>query len=136
MHSGGTMAAAGAIAAAGMTYYEAHKAKRNQKYQNVATKKGMSVDTYLSKSNEKEHKKAAKKARKLGMTPEQYMIKRAEDYNTRMTSMYGPFNGTLPAAMLSGKHKKGKKNKKNKKRDHGSSSGSESESESTGSDSE
>lgn len=71
------------------------------------------------------------------MTPDQYMAKRAHDYNTKMTNKYGPFNGTLPAAMLSGKHKKGKKgkkNKKNKKRDHGSPSESESGSES-GSDS-
>ena len=113
-----------------------HKSKKNQKYQNVATKKGMSLDAYLSQTNEKENKKAAKKAKKLGITPEQYMTKRAEDYNTRMTSMYGPFNGTLPAAMLSGKHKKGKKNKKNKKREHGSSSGSGSGSGSSGSDSE
>ena len=30
MHSGGKMAAAGAIAAAGMSYYEAHKAKKHQ----------------------------------------------------------------------------------------------------------
>jgi hypothetical protein len=138
MHSGGTMAAAGAIAAAGMSYYEAHKSKKNHKYQNVATKKGMSLDAYRSQTNEKEMKKSAKKAKKLGMTPEQYMTKRADDYNTRMTSMYGPFNGTLPAAMLSGKHKKGKKNKKNKKREHGSSSGSGSGSDSgsSGGDSE
>ena len=140
MHSAGTMAAAGEIAAAGMSYQEAHKLKKNQKYQNVASKKGISLDAYLAQTNQKENKKAAKKAKKLGMSPEQYMTKRAEDYNTRMTSMYGPFNGTLPAAMLSGKHKKGKKNKKNKKREYGSSSGSESgsgsDSGSSGGDSE
>ena len=136
-HSAGTMAAAGAIAAAGMSYYEARKNKKHQNYQNVASKKGMNLDMYMKQANEKENKKAAKKAKKLGMTPEQYMSKRAQDYNTRMTNKYGPFNGTLPAAMVGGKHKKGKKNKKGKKRDHGSSSsGSGSSSGSSGSDSD
>merc|ERR1719328_112018 len=73
MQSGGTMAAASAIAAAGMSYYEAHKAKKYQKYQATATKKGVSVDSYIHKATEKENKKASKKAKKLGMSPEQYM---------------------------------------------------------------
>ena len=135
MHSGGKIAAAGAIAAAGMSYYEAHKAKKHQKFQTAATKKGVSVDSYIHRANEKEHKKAAKKAKKLGISPDQYMANQARDYNAKMTKLYGPFNGTLPAALLEGKGKKAKKNKKAKKRGSGSSSGSDSSSGSSGSDS-
>ena len=136
MHSGGKMTAAGAIAAAGMSYYEAHKVKKHQKYQQVATKKGSSVDSYMHQANAKENKKAAKKAKKLGISPEQYMANRAHDYNVKMTQLYGPFNGTLPAALLEGKRKKGKKNKKSKKRESGSSSGSQSSSGNSGSESD
>ena len=87
MHSGGKMTAAGAIAAAGMSYYEAHKAKKHQKYQTTATKKGVSVDSYIHRANEKEHKKAAKKAKKLGISPDQYIANQARDYNEKMTKL-------------------------------------------------
>ena len=136
MHSGGTMAAAGAIAAAGMSYYEAHKAKKHQKYQQVATKKGISAESYVHQANAKEYKKATKKAKKLGISPEQYMANRAHDYNVKMTHRYGPFNGTLPAALLEVKGKKGKKSKKSKKRGSGSSSDSQSSSGDSGSESD
>ena len=115
MPSGGTMAAVGAVAVAGMGYYAAMQAKKNK---GKHGKHGMS---------QKKLSKLAKKAAKYGMTPEQYMGKRANEYDAEMTRMYGPFNGTLPAALLSGKmHKKGKKHKKGKRR--GSSSGSSSSS--------
>ena len=86
--------------------------------------------------NEKENKKAAKKTKKLGISPEQYEANQARDYNEKMTKLYGPFNGTLPAALLQGKAVKGKKNKKAKKRGGESSSESDSSSGSSGSDSD
>jgi len=63
------------------------------------------------------------------MSPEQYMAKQANDYNVKMTNLYGPFNGTLPAALLEGKIKNGKKNKKSKKTKKAKKRGSDSESE-------
>ena len=114
-----TVGGMGAIAAAGFDYYQAYQSK---KHQNVATKKGVSLDAYMQQAKVKENKKAAKKARKYGMTPEQYMAKRAHDYNTKMTNRYGPFNGNLPADMVIRKHKHGKKNKKGKKHEISSSS--------------
>ena len=119
--SSGTMASVGAIATAGLSYYEARKGKKHQKYQSTAAKRGMSLDAYMHQTNAKDAKKVSHKAKKLGLTPEQYMAKRAQDYNIKMTNKYGPFNGILPAG---GKHKKGKKNKKGKRKDSGSSSSS------------
>ena len=117
-----TVGGMGAIAASGFDYYQAYQSKKHQKYQSVASKKGVSLDTYKQQAKVKENKKAAKKARKYGMTPEQYMAKRAHDYNTKMTNRYGPFNGNLPADMVISKHKHGKKNKKGKKNEISSSS--------------
>ena len=92
---------------------------------------------FLCQLNPKKQKKLAKKAAKYGMTPQQYMGKREAEYNDEMTRMYGPFNGTLPAALLSGKmHKKGKKGKKGKKHGYGGGSSSGSSSSSSGSDSD
>ena len=118
----GTVGGMGAVAAAGFDYYQAYQSKKRQKYQNVASTKGVCLDAYMQQANVKENKKAAKKARKYGMTPEQYMAKRAHDYNTKMTNRYGPFNGNLPADMVIRKHKHGKKNKKGKKHEISSSS--------------
>lgn len=131
MASTGTMAAIGGIAAAGLGYYGAMQAKK-------ASKKGMSYDAYLGGSGSKKYKKLAKKAMKYGMTPEQYLGKRGDRYNAKMTNLYGPFTGTLPAAMMMGKmHKKGKKHKKAKKYGGGSSeSGSSDSSGSSGGDSD
>ena len=85
----------------------------------------------------KKNKKIAKNALKYGMTPEQYMTKRSNKYNQKMTNLYGPFTGTLPATMAGGLHKKGKKQKKGKKYEKGlASSDSSSSSTSSGSDSD
>jgi len=129
MPSGGTMAAVGAVAAAGIGYYAAMQAKKKNKHGGMGGGLGM--------LNPKKQKKLAKKAAKYGMTPQQYMGKREAEYNDEMTRMYGPFNGTLPAALLSGKmHKKGKKGKKGKKHGYGGGSSSGSSSSSSGSDSD
>ena len=128
MPSTGTMAVIGGIAAAGLGYYGAMQAKK-------ASKKGMSYNAYLGGPGSKKYKKLAKKAMKYGMTPEQYLGKRSDKYNAKMTNLYGPFTGTLPAAMMMGKmHKKGKKHKKGKRHYGGSSSSSSDSSSSSGSD--
>ena len=59
----------GAIAAAGFDYYQAYQSKKHQKYQNVASKKGVSFDANMRQANVKGNKLAAKRARKYGMTP-------------------------------------------------------------------
>ena len=123
----------GAVAVAGIGYYAAMQAKKKHGMAGKAGKHGMGLDSYMNMANSKKQKKLAKKAAKYGMSPQQYMGKRENEYNDRMTGMYGPFNGSLPAALLAGKmHKKGKKNKKGKKHGYrgGSSSGSSSSSSS------
>merc|ERR1711894_268149 len=70
--SSGTMAAVGAIATAGLSYYEARKGKKHQKDQSTAAKRGMSLDAFMQQTNAKDAKKVSQKAKKLGLTPEQY----------------------------------------------------------------
>ncbi len=137
MPSAGAMAGIGGLAAAGMSYYAAMHSKKNSNAAAKAAKKGMSLDNYLAMAKSKKHNKMEKKAMKHGMTPEQYMGQRSDRYNAKMTSLYGPFTGTLPAALLGSKmHKKGKKHKKNKGYRHGGGSSSSGSSGSGSSDSD
>ena len=55
-----TVGGMGAIAASGFDYYQAYQSKKHQKYQNVATKKGVSLDAYMQQAKVKENKKELK----------------------------------------------------------------------------
>lgn len=114
MKSTDTMAAVGAVAAAGTGYYAAMQIKKKHELARKASKHGMSVEAYVALENSLKHKKLAKKAKKHGLTTEEYKGKREKDFNAKMTTRYGPFTGALPDKLVENQ-KKVKKRKKEKK---------------------